>query len=200
MTESTRLAGTTRRRLLAVSLVAVALLGGAPGRAEEARRQKPKPAVSAVDVAQRIHRLINEVRRKHNLPALAWDGPLARIAARHSRDMGRRNYFDHDSPEGRGFAHRYRQDGYRCEIRTGNIIHGGAENIALGRLYNSVTRINGVAYHDWNSPETIARQTVDGWMNSTGHRRNILTPHWRRQGVGIDIRPDNRVLITQNFC
>jgi len=37
-------------------------------------------------------------------------------------------------------------------------------------------------------------------MQSTGHRENILTPHWRRQGIGVGIDPDNRVLVTQNFC
>ncbi len=185
---------------LVIPLIAAAVLWAAVTHGDDIPRHKPQPAVDAVDVAQRIHRLINVERQKHNLPVLAWDAPLARVAAGHSRDMGQRRYFSHDSPEGNGFPHRYRQGGYRCEVRVGRVIHGSAENIALSRLYNSVLRRNGVSYYDWNSPEAIALQTVDGWMNSPGHRENILTPHWRRQGIGIDIRPDNRVLITQNFC
>jgi uncharacterized protein YkwD len=183
-------------------LIAAVLLdaGCAPAPVREAPEPKPQLAVSAADVAQRIHKLVNAERKKHGLPALAWDAALARIAAGHSRDMARRNYLGHDSPEGHDLIHRYKQGGYECEIRVGRVIHTGAENVALGRLYDSVTRRNGVAFYDWNSPQAIARKTVDGWMQSTGHRENILTPHWRRQGIGVEIGSDNRVLITQNFC
>jgi uncharacterized protein YkwD len=193
---------TPRRQMLAILMIAAVLLGVgcAPAHARDARQPKPQPAVNAADVAQRIHKLVNVERKKHKLPALAWDAALARIAANHSRDMARRNYLSHDSPEGHGFNHRYRQGGYTCEVRVGRIIYTGAENVALGRLYNSVTTRNGVAYYDWNSPATIARKTVDGWMQSTGHRENILTPHWRRQGIGVEIGSDNQVYVTQNFC
>lgn len=179
-------------------LIAIEISVPALGR--DRRQPEPKPAVSAADVAKRIHHLVNEERRKHKLPALAWDGKLARIATDHSRDMAQRNYLGHDTPEGKDFIHRYRQGGYRCEIRIGPVIHTGAENVALGRLYNTRTTINGVAHYDWNSAEAIARKTVSGWMQSAGHRENILTPHWGREGIGVEIAPGNRVLITQNFC
>ncbi|MBS1128555.1 MAG: serine protease, partial [Nitrospirae bacterium] len=39
-----------------------------------------------------------------------------------------------------------------------------------------------------------------GWMNSQGHRKNILTPHWLNQGIGVFISTDDTVYITQNFC
>lgn len=193
---------TSFRPPLAILVAAAVLLCAlaAPTHAREARKSHQQPAVSAADVAQRIHERINEERRKQKLPALAWDATLAGIAAAHSRDMANRNYIGHDSPGGHGFDHRYRQGGYRCQIRIGRAIHTGAENVALGRLYNSMRTVNGVAYYDWNSAETIARRTVEGWMASSGHRANILTPHWRRQGIGVEIRPDNRVLVTQNFC
>ncbi len=95
---------------------------------------------------------------------------------------------------------RYKQAGYECGITVGRTIYTGAENIALNNLYNSVTTINGKAYYDWNSMEGIAVSTVDGWMKSPGHRKNILTPHWRNEGIGVFIAPDDRVYITQNFC
>ena len=191
-----------RRQPLTLLTIAAVLLvvAGAPAQAREAREPKPQPAVSATDVAQRIHKLVNAERKKHGLPALVWDVALARIATNHSRDMSKRNYLAHDSPEGHGLDHRYRHGGYICEIRVGRIIHTGAENIALGRLYNSVTTKNGVAYYDWNSPQAIAHKSVEGWMRSTRHRENILAPHWRRQGIGVEIGPDNQMYITQNFC
>jgi len=171
-----------------------------PALGRDGRQPELKPAVSAADVAKRIHQLVNEERRKHKLPALAWDRKLARIATEHSRDMAQRDYLGHDTPEGKDFIHRYRLAGYRCEIRIGQVIHTGAENIALGRLYNTKTTIDGIAFYDWNSAKAIARKTVEGWMSSTGHRENILAPHWRREGIGVEVGPDNRVLITQNFC
>ena len=118
--------------------------------------QKPRPSIQAADLAKQIHARINEERAKHGLSALAWDKALSRIAAGHSRDMATRKYLGHDSPEGQGFPHRYREAGYTCAIRIGRTIHGGAENIALNHLYESVTTVNGVAHYDWNSPEKIA--------------------------------------------
>jgi len=37
-------------------------------------------------------------------------------------------------------------------------------------------------------------------MNSPGHKKNILTPYWRSEGIGGFIAPDGKVLVTQNFC
>jgi uncharacterized protein YkwD len=190
-----------RRHPLAVLLLAAAFLvaGGAPADARAAERMQ-QPVVTASDVAQRIHKLVNDERARHGLSTLAWDKALAGIAANHSRDMLRRDTLTHDGPEGQNFGDRYRQAGYSCQIRIGNVIHTGAENVALVRLYNRATTRDGVQHYDWNSPREIARQTVDGWMRSRGHRENILTPHWRRQGISIEIAPDNKVYVTQNFC
>jgi uncharacterized protein YkwD len=187
-------------RLTMSLAVAVLALGGAQAGSSTARQKNPQPAIRAADLAQRIHAQINVQRAKHGLGALAWNASLARIAVGHSHDMAARNYFSHDTPEGRGFGDRYRQAGFSCRLRIGNEIYAGAENIALGRLYNSVTIKNGVAYYDWNSVEQIARTTVDGWMKSPGHRKNILTPYWQREGIGVEIHPDNKIFITQNFC
>jgi len=159
-----------------------------------------QPVISVPDLEKRIHTLINRERAAHGLPSLAWDDALARIARTHSKDMAGRGYFSHDSPEGRDFSFRYLQQGYACAIRLGNTIHTGAENIALNHLSRSVTTINGVPYPDWNTAEQMAVSTVQGWMNSPGHRKNILTPHWLNQGIGIHVSADEKIYITQNFC
>jgi uncharacterized protein YkwD len=185
---------------VAALLAAVLVLGFVPADAT-ARQQKPQPTVEASDLAKRIHTQINKNRKKHGLQSLAWNDALSRIAAKHSRDMANRNYLDHHNPEGENFSGRYRQGGFSCEIQTGGeLIHTGAENIALSRLYNSTTTENGIAYYHWNSEREIALKTVDGWMNSPSHRENILAPHWRQEGIGIEIGPDNNIYITQNFC
>jgi uncharacterized protein YkwD len=164
-------------------------------------KEKQKPKIVIAELERQIHVLINKERRKQGLPVLAWDDALAGIAKKHSRDMAKRNYFSHYSPEGHDFFYRYKEEGYTCGVRVGNTIYQGAENIALNHLYNSYTTVNGVvASHDWNSQEKIAETTVDGWMKSPGHRKNILTPYFKSEGIGVFVSPDDKVYITQNFC
>ncbi len=159
-----------------------------------------KPAVDVSRLERKIHDLIDLERRKQGLKPLDLDPALSRIARAHSRDMADRKYFSHDSPEGEDFSARYRKAGYRCSVRVDSTIYMGGENIALNNLYSSMTTVNGVVSYDWNSEEKIARTTVQGWMDSAGHRKNILTPHFRKEGIGVHIAPDDRVYITQNFC
>ena len=161
-------------------------------------RQQPVISVSRLETS--IHALINAERRKNGLAALSWDASLAAVARSHSSDMAKRTYFDHYSPEGFDFSKRYQRDGYSCAIRSGRTIYTGAENIAQNYLAASVTTVNGEEFSDWNSEDTIAESTVKGWMNSAGHRKNILTPVFLHEGIGIFISTDGKVYITQNFC
>jgi uncharacterized protein YkwD len=162
--------------------------------------RRPQPKIVVPDLEKKIHYLINKERRKQGLSSLSWDDDLSRIAKQHSRDMAKRNYFAHNSPEGHDFSHRYKEEGYACTVPVENMIYLGAENIFQNNLYDSITTVNGKAFYDWNSSDKIAETTVQGWMKSTGHRKNILTPHWRREGLGVFIAPDDKVYITQNFC
>jgi len=47
--------------------------------------------------------------------------------------------------------------------------------------------------------DSIAIQTVDGWMKSPGHRANILTPYFQNEGIGV-AKSGNEIYVTQNFC
>jgi len=160
-----------------------------------------EPVLDATVLAKRIHARINEQRRAHGMDALGWDEALARIAQAHSRDMAHRDYLGHDTPEGESFGDRYRKAGFGCSIPIGKLTYSGAENVALTRQWNRATTTgDGVTRYEWNSPEEIVRVTVDNWMRSEGHRANILRPYWRQEGIGVEIGPGNKVLITQNFC
>jgi uncharacterized protein YkwD len=162
--------------------------------------QRNRPRVGSAQLEKRIHNLVNKERQRQGLSILKYDEALVRIARKHSQDMANRSYFDHYTPEGKDHLFRYKRDGYQCSVQEGRVIHMGAENIALNHLYDSVTTINGVARYDWNSEDKIAVSTVEGWMKSPGHRHNILTPYFLKQGIGIFISPDDKVYITQNFC
>lgn len=163
--------------------------------------RQSRPEVRIADLEKCIHFLINGERKKHGLLPLAWNEPLSGIARKHSSDMARRGYFSHVSPEDHDFSYRYKQEGFACAVRgQGNAYYTGAENIFQNNLYDRVVISNGVRQYDWNSVDRIAETTVDGWMKSPGHRKNILMPSWVSEGIGVSISSDEKVYITQNFC
>ncbi|MBN2267539.1 MAG: CAP domain-containing protein [Candidatus Babeliaceae bacterium] len=152
-------------------------------------------------IAKKIHELINKNRMEHGLVTFAWDDTLAKAARNHSEDMVRRNYFDHKSPEGHDFMWRYQQVGFDGSVRVGNYIYYGAENIHMGWTFSKIYYTNDIETgRDRLSLDAIAQIAVNDWMNSSGHRKNILTPHWRREGIGVVISDNGNVLVTQNFC
>ncbi|MDH3610327.1 MAG: CAP domain-containing protein [Nitrosopumilus sp.] len=162
--------------------------------------QKPKIDKSELEIT--IHQLTNQYRLQAGLNLLSLDDKLSKIARSHSQDMASRDYFSHDSPEGRDPTDRGTSQGYKCEKIVGHIMYIGiAENIFQNNLYHTIWYTNGVpTSYDWNSLDDIAQTTVDGWMNSTGHRKNILTETFDREGIGVEIASNDKVYITQNFC
>jgi uncharacterized protein YkwD len=101
--------------------------------------------------------LTNAQRAAHGCSALRVDSRLVTAARQHSRDMHVRHYFEHDTPDGKTPWDRIRADGYS---------QPGAENIALGYA--------------------TAQAVVNGWMNSPGHRANILNCSLKAVGIGVE--------------
>ena len=111
------------------------------------------------------------------------------------------NFFSHDNLIGQDPTERGRLAGYYCRKDFGSYYTEGiAENIFQNNLYDSVTYYNGIPSYDWNTQEEIAKSTVSGWMTSPGHRENILTATYDKEGIGVAISSDDEVLITQDFC
>ncbi len=194
-----------RITLLVFLLLAAMLLscaGSRPATQERAPalEKNTRPALSLSDLEQEIHALVNRERLNKGLSPLNWNSTLARIARSHSQDMVSRKYFSHVSPEGRDFSYRYQQEGFVCSIRAGDTVYQGAENIFQNNLYDRIIVINGVKRYAWNSLKHLAETTVQGWMNSPGHRKNILAPFWKTEAIGVSLSPDGKVYITQNFC
>ena len=116
--------------------------------------------------------LINRERAVEGLPALAMDARLTQASQLHSDDMGRRDFYDHADPDGRQPSDRVYAQGLPPYGTT------VAENIHWGTGY-------------LGSPREIVRD----WMNSPGHRRNILRSEVSHVGVGIGFdapRPAHR--------
>lgn len=114
------------------------------------------PSDSLDDLNSDVVELTNAERTEQGCPELKPDDLLHEAALGHSDDMAERDYFSHQSPEGVGPGERADSAGYDA---------WGAENIALGY--------------------PTAEDVMTGWMNSEGHRKNILNCELTEIGVGV---------------
>lgn len=111
---------------------------------------------SVTQYEREVIRLVNEHRAKNGLSALQEDWQLSRVARYKSQDMKDKRYFSHTSPT-YGSPFQMMQN-FGITYRT------AGENIAMGQ----------------RTPQAV----VSAWMNSSGHRANILNPQYTKIGVG----------------
>lgn len=127
----------------------------------EAKPQAPASSQTNSQLSafeQQVVELTNQERAKNGLPALKVDLELSKVAKEKSRDMSANKYFDHNSPTyGSPFD---------MMKKFGITYRSAGENIAMGQ----------------RSPQEV----VNGWMNSDGHRANILSKNFTHIGVGHD--------------
>jgi uncharacterized protein YkwD len=164
-----------------------------------------QPEIDTVQLERLIHRQINRERQRYGLAALKPDELLTEIARNHSRDMAEKHFFSHVNLQGEDPDDRGKRQGWNRNKQIGPRAWtvGLAENIFLSRLYDRVvtTTQNGVVVnreYDWKTQEQIAQSTVQEWMNSPGHRNNILSPEYDRQGIGVAIS-GQEVYITEDM-
>jgi len=138
-----------------------------------------------------VHRLINLEREKYGLNTLEYDEELASVAKSHSIDMANDEYFAHETPEGLDPTDRASEADYTCRYQIGNLIYSGiGENIHM---------VTGSSVSFMSTPESIAELAVSGWMDSPGHKKNILTSNFSKEGIGVSISTFT-IHVTQNFC
>jgi len=118
-----------------------------------------------------VIRLTNEQRAKYGLPALKANWELSRVARYKSQDMVNKNYFSHNSPT-------YGSP-FKMMENFGLRFTAAGENIAMG--------------------QQSAQQVVNDWMNSPGHRSNILSSAYNQIGVGLAKDKNGRFYWTQMF-
>lgn len=145
--------------------------------AESSTTAAPRQAAAALEEA--IFQSTNAERRRHGLSTLRPEAQLANVARRHSQDMARRGYFSHVNPDGLGHGDRVAREHRRL---VGNL----RENLWSGEGYRT------------ESAAELAEIIVEGWMNSPGHRANILEPSVERLGVGVR-RVGGSIMATQLF-
>ena len=140
----------------------------------------PPPGVKHLPkVEDLIFELTNQARRAHGLPPFNRDAELTQAARAFSDDMLVRRFFDHTTPDGVSFDERL-ADRYRHRVRL------MGENIWYASGYNP------------GKIHQVAKEIVDDWMTSPGHRENILEPRFTHLGVGVSAR-NGTIRATQEF-
>ena len=125
-------------------------------------------------LATEIAARVNANRRAHGQPPLRFTRRLAQAPLMHAFDMLIHHFFDLRRSDGSNSQRRVRNAGYEdCIV---------AENIA------------------WGYPQS--QQIINGWMNSAGHRRNMMHPRIEEFGVGITQGPKGPywVLVVGKQC
>lgn len=126
--------------------------------AAEAPKKDESQAQGVSQVAQQVIDLTNAERKKNGLPALKADTQLSGVAQKKSEDMRQNNYFSHTSPTYGSPFDMMRDFGVTYKT--------AGENIAQG--------------------QRSAQEVVQAWMNSEGHRKNILSKDFTHIGIGYD--------------
>lgn len=109
---------------------------------------------AALSYAQQVVKLVNEERAKAGLPALTVQTDITKAANVRAKEI--RQQFSHTRPDGSSFSTALKEQGVSYR--------GSGENIAYG--------------------QKTPAQVMEGWMNSSGHRANILNANYKNIGVG----------------
>jgi uncharacterized protein YkwD len=169
---------------MAAIMSLAALFSGTPAAAQWSGHTSGKfyPAprslvVNLFEVEEAVFAMTKDIRRQNGL-AVFFKDEICRNAARgHSADMLDRNYFSHTDPEGRSLKDR---------LPANLPARQWGENIWTGSGY------------DTRQSHQLAQKIIVGWMNSPGHRKNILDPGYTHLGVGV-MAKNQEVKATQVF-
>ena len=149
----------------AIRLPAIASLHATPP--TQTTNAPPAPPNKPIILAQsrfdaQLLQLTNEQRRRAGLQPLRLSSKLGQAAQSHAQDMARNNIFSHTGSNGSTMVDRVKKVGYSYSTIGENIAAGGATPAA----------------------------TIQQWMNSPGHRRNILNPSFTEIGFGYVAAPN----------
>ncbi|MEL6847004.1 MAG: CAP domain-containing protein [Bacteroidota bacterium] len=139
--------------------------------------------------------MTNRARHQQGLPALRFNAPLRNMASAHSGQMAKFEFVDHVNPYNprlKTVNHRARR--YNAAAHAENVASEFLHEYKSGTQYYSLEREEGMVYltstHDPIEPRTylrFAKELLTGWMNSKGHRTNILLKDLKSMGCAVQI-------------
>jgi uncharacterized protein YkwD len=136
---------------------------------------KSSVIVNTVEVEKIAFNMINEKRIQNGLAPLTWSNGLANVAREHSQNMAEFQFFEH-----RGLDNKLVSD--RADKHSVPKWRSIGENIAYNRGFS----------------DPIAK-TVQLWLDSPSHRRNMLSSDWKESAIGVAIAEDGAYYFTQVF-
>jgi len=146
-----------------------------PAKAAPAKATPTKAAAPALSADNKMEKevftLVNQERSKQGLAPLKDNVKLSNVARTKSEDMAKNNYFSHTSPTYGSPFDMMKQFGITYTA--------AGENIAMG--------------------QPTAASVMNGWMNSPGHRANILSKDFTEIGVGLAKNASGSIYWTQDF-
>lgn len=142
---------------------------------EDSKPAAAKAALNMNDIEHRVFDLINQRRAAAGLSLLTWNDNVAGVARVHSRNMASLKFFSHTGADGKKVNNRADALGVKKWRSLG-------ENIAYNRGFKSPLE-----------------SAVQSWMNSPGHRDNILKSDWQESGIGVVVTDEGAYYLTQVF-
>lgn len=124
---------------------------------------------------RQVFDLINQKRKEFGLQPLVWNENTARVARMHSENMAQYHFFGHRGLDGKA-------------------VDGRADSIGLKKW-----RVIGENIASLRGYKKPLDQVITCWMNSPGHRENLLREKWRESGVGVAVASDGTYYFTQVF-
>lgn len=159
--------------------ILVGMIGGVKRSQATVRTVNASFATSSLGTANsveaRTFELMNAQRLANGLQSLEWDEQIIALARSHSQSMAEGKYFSHKDPSG-GYV-----DSRASKLGIFNWMAIG-ENIAFMKGYDD--------------PASMA---VQKWMQSTSHKKNILSGQWRDSAIGVAVADDGSIYFTQVF-
>lgn len=128
------------------------------------------------EIEQMIFSKVNEERSKAGVAPLSYNNTMQKYARIKSKDMGDRKYFSHEDPSGQLITAKMKADGVSYSAWGENIAYIGGQS----------------------GNASLANQFMTNWMNSAGHRKNILSSNFKSIGVGV-YKIGNTYYATQEF-
>jgi uncharacterized protein YkwD len=123
---------------------------------------------------QQIFQKVNEARAEKQASQLSWKEELASEARRHAENMAIRHFFSHEDPK-------------RGEISK----RLDASGVNWNRCAENIYREQGL--------QNPAEDAVQSWLQSPGHRQNMLDHGFAETGIGAAVQPDGTIYLVQVF-
>jgi uncharacterized protein YkwD len=153
--------------------------------------------VNSIDIRMlelKLFERINQERIKYGLPPLKWNEELSEVARAHSIEMAENNYFAHEGLDCKKVDYRVSKKGIFYTIVGENLLQ-----ISLINNYLYDPKTLEIRKREYRTLDELVEESVKSWMDSPGHRKNILNKDFDETGIGIAIQNVPKVYMEEKI-